>query len=485
MGSNGFAWFVFFFIVYAIFLSGVAYKNIRGNSKIINYFSASFNPLVLSLSFAATLYSAFFMVGLPGFLYVHGIGAWPYIILGDVVGVLVLYVVGKKFIESQRSMESNIISPLQIIPVKNDKLLSITYVLAVSVFMIPYLALQLIGIGSLVASTTDGKISPMFASGLILITIWIYSSIGGIRAIVFSDVIQGVILFSLLAGVGAFVSVNLGGPIDIISKLNQVSPEHLSLPGPHGFFGFTTLLSFFFVVMLIPISQPQFLTRYILISDKRNIEHEKKLRSVCVGMCLIFSIISLPIVLIGLGGASEFLGTVEGDSVVPIILTEYCPVWLGSLFAVAVLAAAMSTSDSVLFSLAQIMSQNVFKVNSTNNSTQLSEILASRLYVLVVAVIAFIFSFVSSSPLILTLGSLAFSGCVIVVPFLYFGLFHKSNLTELRMSLYVPVICFLLLILSDTKKFLGFDVSLWAALSGVFVVLLNRLIMVASVRVSN
>lgn len=470
---SGLNYFILFLSIYLFSIGYIIFINYKKRTnKILDYFSGTFNPIVLALTFAATLYSAFFLVGLPGFLFAHGIGAWPYIIIGDVIGVLILFLVGKKYIELSKDKQKDILSPLTFILPERDRMLILTYVLTVSVFMIPYLALQLVGIGGLISSVTNDAINARWASALVLILIWTYSSLGGIKSIVLSDAIQGLILFSLLLITSIFVLIKLGGPTQIITSINNISPDHLSLPGPNGFFTFSTMLSFIIVIMLIPLSQPQFLTRYNLLSDRRNKEPVKKLFSVCIGMCIIFCLFSLPIIILGLGGTIGFLNEIKGDQVVYSILNNWTPTWLASLFAVAVLAAAMSTSDSILFSLAQILSQDLLKSQEENDT---SSILYSRLFVLSVALVSLFFSFFTSNTLILKLGALAFSGCVIVVPFLTFGLFFSATTNALRVALYSPIMFFILFNLFGVNKIINFDISLISALLGTILVILYNL----------
>lgn len=94
-----------------------------------------FHRVPLIFTFAATLFSAFFMIGLPGFLYTHGIGTWPYVIFGDVLGMLLLYYVGKRIILLQTPKT---VSPLELI--FNNSFSKILFVIITTIFILPYLA---------------------------------------------------------------------------------------------------------------------------------------------------------------------------------------------------------------------------------------------------------------------------------------------------------------------------------------------------------
>jgi len=472
------AWLGVWMAIYVGALTFIASSQRLRKFDVAEYFasvSRPFGTLALSISFAATLYSAFFMIGIPGFMFAHGIGAWPYVILGDILGVLVLYAMGRRFLQlhteyvRERNLDkSDLSSPLRLLSIGDDTLITLAFVGTVSAFMVPYLALQLAGIGRLIEAATGGWVSSWIASATALLLIWIYSTVAGVRGIVISDFLQGCVLFTLLAGLGFMVLFQFGGPEQLVWAVRQVEPALLSLPGPSGFFTFTTMLSFFFVVALIPISQPQFLTRYLLFSPHSD-NGQAKVRPVAFGMGWIFAVLSIPVIFIGLGGAAAFYGAVTGDAVVNAVLSEWTAPWFASLFTVAVICAAMSTSDSVLFSIAQMISQDIAprrrfaSSSSTNSKHEISAILLSRAFVLIIGVLAFGLSLVSAE-LVLKLGQLAFSGCVIVVPFLILGFFFRASLITLRISLYTAVIGYVALFALGLAKVLGFDASLWSAL---------------------
>ncbi|MEO9462252.1 MAG: hypothetical protein ABJ242_05905 [Marinomonas sp.] len=421
--------------------------------------------IFLTLTFAATLFSAWFVIGVPSFAHGNGIGVWPYVFLGDVLGVLVMYLVGRRFIEL---MYSGALAESPIKLLFADKVTRLGYLCIVAVLLLPYLALQILGAGSLVSAASEGILSPAIASGVVLLVIWVYSTISGIRGIVISDALQGSLIFIINVILGVSVVYWIGGLSGFLEQVRAVDPKLLDIPGPNNFFTFPVFLSFFVAVTLIPVSQPQFLTRYLLLFSDQTSQAEAKsnLARTCFGMGFAFSVVSLPILLTGLGGRVLFPDIETSDTLITQILTVYAPEFLFSVFVVAVVAAAMSTIDSILFSLAQMFAEEVTDSGAETPNPEAGSLLVGRMFVLVVASIAYGFSLMTSQA-ILYLGALAFSATLVVVPAILFGLFvNRDNAVWSRTLMFSPLMIYLLMKSSGWDRIAGFDASIVALLFG-------------------
>lgn len=371
------------------------------------------------MTFAATLFSAFFMVGVPGFAYTHGVGVWPYLIFGDVLGLIALYYVGKKFVE--RQSWDNDGKPIYFSPLDMfcPNIFTKCLVLAVLVvFMVPYLSVQISGFGKLIESTTSGAVSAVFAATITLFVIWMYSSISGIKGVVYSDVIQGVLLFSGAILVGSLVIFySFSGPVDLLQQVAAKKPELLSAPGPKGIFTEGALFSTMIMFAALPITQIQFLTRYLML-DKKNAHTQ--LKSIIVGMAFLMSVVSLFILFSGLGGAIIVPDATGGDKIFGLLLGLLLPISIAMLVNVAVLAAAMSTADSILFSISQVF-VGVAGSKAKSGAERTSLLIAARILILAVGLVALMFG-LSNSQLIVSLSKLTFAGTLQLAPAILGGL---------------------------------------------------------------
>ena len=90
---------------------------------------------------------------------------------------------------------------------------TIKYLVAVVslIALIPYCLIQLIGIGKALEASTSGTLSYDFGVIMALVGIAIYTIIGGIRAIVRTDILQAVLSGGIVLIGGGIVLANAGG----------------------------------------------------------------------------------------------------------------------------------------------------------------------------------------------------------------------------------------------------------------------------------
>src|SRR6056297_1497186 len=157
-------------ILYIIIGSIVALMARREmNEGLIEYFLSGRNTggFVAALSYSATTYSAFMMIGLAGFTYSGGVGALGFelVYLSGLSLVAFFgprfWLVGKKF---------NYISLYEMLGDRYDsKWIPVILAATACVFLIPYLAVQLMGIGYLMNGLSGGSIP--FMVGVVIATI--------------------------------------------------------------------------------------------------------------------------------------------------------------------------------------------------------------------------------------------------------------------------------------------------------------------------
>ena len=136
---------------------------------------------VAALTYSATTYSAFMLVGLAGFTYVGGVGALGFemIYLSGLVLVAFFgprfWIAGKKY---------NYITPTEMLGDRyQSKSLKVVAAIAAVIFLIPYSSVQLIGIGALMEGLSGGTIP--FLVGVVIATIFAITLtwLGGMRAV--------------------------------------------------------------------------------------------------------------------------------------------------------------------------------------------------------------------------------------------------------------------------------------------------------------
>ncbi len=269
-------------------------------------------------------------------------------------------------------------------------LASITMVLAIS----NYLLAQLTAMGLLLQGMTD-DIDPQtaFVAGVIFLAVimLVYETLGGFRAVAWTDLIQGGILMIGFVILLFIVLDHFGGLGKSYELLRSAEPEKVAVPDAR-----TNLrwFSYIIVVGLGGALYPQAIQRIYAARSQR------VLRNGVATMAFLPLTASLIAVLVGITAAASTepslasLTNTESDRV----FSEICRIvmdksdlhrWLIVVLLAAVLAALMSTADSVLLSISSMLTKDIYhrQINPNASEARLTMIGKSISWV-VVAVMA-------------------------------------------------------------------------------------------------
>src|SRR5699024_2777423 len=142
-----------------------------------------------------------------------------------------IWFLGKKF---------NYVTPSDLLgDFYNNEKVRIIVGLIVIIFTIPYLQIQLTGGAYLIEVASGGVIRFLLAELLFYAVIITYVWVGGMRAVAWTDIIYGALLFFGLLFVGFYISRAVGGPIAMFNQMQASHPEYLTLPGPEGASGYS------------------------------------------------------------------------------------------------------------------------------------------------------------------------------------------------------------------------------------------------------
>lgn len=320
-----------------------------------DYFLAnrSLGGAVLALSYAATTYSAFMMVGLAGLTYRGGVGALGFELI-YLSGLVLVVFFGPQFWQVGRRF--HIVSPAELLAVRYESPALGAVVAAASVlFLVPYSSVQLSGVALLMQGLSGGAIP--FATGLVLAAavavVWAW--IGGLRSVAWTDALQAlVMLLTALWAVAAVLS-HLGGPGGLFGQLQAQAPEWLSVPGT-GFFTPQTFVGLSVPWFFFALSNPQVSQR---LFAPRSLGH---LRIMLLGFLAFGFLYTLISILWGLSGRVLFPGLANPDLAAPTLLASGLVPPVAALLAmIGITAAAISTIDSILLTLSSMVATDLFR----------------------------------------------------------------------------------------------------------------------------
>ncbi len=398
-------------IVYVGLLGLAAYTSWRRTTSEDDYVLAgsNFGAMVGLLTYAASLFSTFTLMGMPDFFRVHGVGAWIFLGVSDGVQVCLIVWFGYHLRKQARARGFRGTAGL-LADLYGRRAAGYVYFAGVFFFLIPYVAIQIRGLAIFLVAIFPGAMPAWLWSLGILALMLIYSEIGGFRAIVYSDILQGLTLLLVVWIVAISSVMHFGGVGSLFSAVEAVNAELLSTPGPQGLFTAQFLIASFFGVIFMPMTQPHLTTRLVVIRDGAKLNR----MAVSIG-CFVLAIL-LPVVIIGMYGAVRYPDASTREFLSGVLLFEQSGI-VAAAAVIGLLTAAMSTADSQIFALGT-------ELRSLLSGDARKMLRVTKVAIVGFGVIALIFSIVSSDQLVL-LARVSFNGTALLGPMVLAGILCK------------------------------------------------------------
>jgi sodium/proline symporter len=225
----------------------------------------------------------------------------------------------------------------------NDKhhVLRSISVLIILVMVMTYVAAQMVATGK----AFDGFTDLNYAWGVVVgsTIIIVYTLVGGFKAVAWTDLIQGILMLLGLI-ILPIVAINAGGGWNAItSNLLAQDPGLLSPWGPDGKSTLAIVGVISFLAIGVPfIGVPQLMVRFM------SARSEKSLVPAMTLSVIVILLFDVGAVLTGMAGRALFPGLEDPEGILPLMSTAMLPEWMAGVMMVIVLAAIMSTVDSLL-----------------------------------------------------------------------------------------------------------------------------------------
>jgi SSS family solute:Na+ symporter len=399
--------------VYLLLLAAIGFWSYRHSGQDpVSYFLAGrgLGSLALTLTTLATLLSAFTFIGVPADAYTHGLG----IFLG--VGVTTAFISGLFLWVGYRvwlaAQHFGFITPSEFFGHRfNSPLLALLYCLSALTFTAPYISIQIIGGARTLAAVLGEGIPYWPLAVVVALVILGYVLFGGSQAVVWTDVVQGIIL---ILGMGvAFVALALGVGQEAAGQLDP----WLSLPGPNGRWSWQGLfgnqLLFFMATPLFP----QFFQRFYMARSAH------PFKTLMVVWPLLILLVFFPAALLGVWGRLAFPSLEKTDQIMPMML-QTLPSGVAAVVITAALAALMSTADSQLLTASSLVTRDLVVTFFRRQLSPHQEELLGRWVVLGIGLASFVIA-LNPPGLIVEIATWSFQGNAMLFPILIAGLYWK------------------------------------------------------------
>jgi solute:Na+ symporter, SSS family len=375
-----------------------------------------FGLVLVWLLMAGEVYTTFTFLGASGWAYSRG-GPALYILaympLAYVISFFILppiWEVGRKYrLQTQADFFQ-----LRY----GSKALSAFVALVGVVFIIPYLQLQLVGLGIIVEVSSFGGIhrTPAMIFAFAIVAAFVFTS--GVRGIAWVSVIKDFLLLFAAVFIGIAVPyMYFGGIGKMFAAVIHARPAHLVLPGATKNLGHTWFISTVLLTSFGFYMWPQG------FGSSFTAKSSDTLRRNAVVMPLYG--ITMPLMLfVGLSAMLVLPNLSNGDLSLLTIVRKSFPVWLLGLIGGAGALTAMVPAAIQMLTAATLFAKNLWRPIFAPTMSDQQVATLARITVLVITAIALIFA-VYSSVTIVSLLLLGYAGVTQFFPGVVLGLFSK------------------------------------------------------------
>ena len=366
-------------------------------------------PWVTAFSERASGESAWLILGLPGAAIAVGYGEiWA--VIGITLGIISSWFLIAEKLRYETEKYEALTVPEYLHKKFNDSsgIIKLTSAIIIGIFFTFYVSAQFHGSGKIL--NTIFGIDPLQGITLGAFVIILYTIMGGLLAVAWTDLLQGILM------IGTLVILPIVGLIEL-SSLEQPLSELLVSKDPAKsslFAGMTGLAALSVATGGLSwglgyFGQPHLLIRYMAISSVKEVKKARWIASLWAipGISGAFLI---GIVGMAYFGEDFFIGK-DSEIIMPLLAQTLLPGWLAGLLISGAVAAMMSTADSQLLVSTSAISEDL-GINAIKKRKESDTLLNTRIITVLLGIFAYIVAMYSeySGNTIFSIVSFAWSG---------------------------------------------------------------------------
>lgn len=227
-----------------------------------------------------------------------------------------------------------------------------TAAVAILIGTVGYLGTQLLALGRLLDSVLGlrgyvGEQSLLVGVALGLAVLLIYSVGGGMKAGVYTDVLQGALMMGAACLVFVYAMKAGGGLSTIVASIAGSEQFGRTFLEPFGTTPVLTALGFYFVFGIGVLGQPHMLHKFFMLRDPRRLRWLPLTLGGSQILCLLIWF-GVGITVPALIAQGKMAPLTSPDDAAPLFLLGFTPDLVTGLAMAGILAAIMSTADSFM-----------------------------------------------------------------------------------------------------------------------------------------
>lgn len=387
-------------IAYLLLVLGIGVAFMKQNETTDDFYlgGRKLGPFVTAMSAEASDMSSWLLMGLPGVAYATGIADAAWTAIGLALGTYINWLIVAKRLRKYSVVAGNSVTlPAFFTNRYRDqkKITSIIAAIVIIIFFVPYTASGFSACGKLF-STLFGMdyMTAMLISAVVIVA---YTTLGGFLAASTSDFIQSIVMTIAIVVVIGFGVVTAGGFGNVIDNAQSIA-GYFSLTAMHDAatntatpYGFITIVSTM-AWGLGYFGMPHILLRFMAVKDVKKLTLSRRIATVWVVISMTVAIF------IGVvGNEMSKIGAIaelEDSETIIIVIAQLIAshgvlaALVAGVILAGILAATMSTADSQLLAASSSASQDILKGVFWKNMSDKAGIIAARVTVIVIAIIA-------------------------------------------------------------------------------------------------
>ncbi len=444
---------IIIFFLYLLAMLGVGFYFMKKNNSTDDYFvgGRKLNSLHIGLSVAATDVGGGFSIGLGGLGFTMGLaGSW--LLFTGLLGAWLSAVILIPKV-SDLARRKGFLSFPQFLDFIFDKRVALMAGIISAIGYIGFTSSQILA-GAKLASSTFPELNLNQALLIMGVVAVGYTVMGGLKAVIYTDTIQWIVLMAGLLFVALpYVYIKIGGLEAIEATLN---PSFLDLTAV----SWHQIVNWMFTIIPIWFIGMTLYQRIYAAKDKKTAQKgwfiaglfEYPLMAF-VGVILgMFSHVALENGMLG----AHTLATMDAEMGLPILLRTVLPIGVLGIVLSAYFSAIMSTADSCLMAASGNVVTDIFKKHDSKKSLRYSQITT-----LVIGILALLMALKMTNVLDLMLYSYSFMVSGIFIPVLVALFVRKPNATAALLSMVVGGVVTLTLILLNIELPLNLDENIY------------------------
>ncbi len=458
---------ILIFITYLLAMMGVGFYFLRKNKTTDDYYvgGRGLGSFHIGLSVVATDVGGGFSIGLGGLGFAMGLsGSWLLF-----TGLLGAWLSGVLLIPriSKTARKKGFLSFPQFLGSVFDHRVALIAGIISAIGYLGFTSSQILA-GAKLASSTFESISLNQALLLMGTIAVLYTVLGGLKAVIYTDTIQWIILMSGLIFIGLPFAINHLGGLHVLR--DSLPPGFLSLTN----ISWQQLLNWLFAILPIWFIGMTLYQRIYAAKDTKTAQ-----RGWFIAGLFEYPFMAFTGVLLGMFARSAFdtgqltafdPETMDAEMGLPVLLRTILPVGFLGIVLSSYFSAIMSTADSCLMAASGNIVTDVLKKHNHRRSLRISQLMT-----LIIGILALALALKMSNVLEIMLYSYSFMVSGIFIPVLA-ALFskHISSLAAL-VSMITGGTTTLVLILTGINLPLGLDPNIF----GISVSLLSYVVVTA------